>query len=67
MDVSHQPESSAQPANVYEQFEQYPWDSDAEFQNGLNTILANNQSPELVNDLTLRAQCFYYVRCVNCS
>lgn len=64
MDSSQQSEGSTQSADLlYEQFERYPWDSDVEFQNGLNSILANNSSPELVDDLTLRARCFFYARC----
>lgn len=62
MDTSQQSESPTQTQNPFEELDQYPWDSDAEFQTGLSSILASNQSPELADDLTLRARCFYYAR-----
>ncbi|MCJ1352619.1 MAG: hypothetical protein MMC33_002603 [Icmadophila ericetorum] len=47
---------------LFERLEAYPWDSDTEFQSGLRAILGPNPSPEQAEQLTLRAQCFYYTR-----
>ncbi len=44
------------------QLESYPWDSDAEFQSGLQAILGSDPSPEQAEHLTLRARCFYFSR-----
>lgn len=48
--------------NTYAQLDQYPWDTDAEFQGGLNAILGPSPSPEQAADLTLHARCFYFSR-----
>ncbi|TKX26185.1 hypothetical protein C1H76_1538 [Elsinoe australis] len=47
---------------LYEQVDSYDWDSDQEFQGGLNAILGSANSPEQIARLTLRARCFYYSR-----
>ena len=49
-------------SNVYEQLEQYSWSEDLEFQTGLSSILASNQSHEQTAELMLRAKCFYFSR-----
>jgi len=49
-------------SSAYEELDQYPWDSDTEFQGGLTAILGNNPPPEQASELTLRARCFYYQR-----
>jgi len=49
-------------SNIYQQVEQYPWESDPEFQGGLSAILGANATPEQAVELTLRARCFYYAR-----
>ncbi|KAK2624225.1 hypothetical protein QTJ16_006175 [Diplocarpon rosae] len=48
--------------SIYKQLENYSWDSDREFQGGLSAILGPNPSPSQLQDLTLRAQCFYLSR-----
>jgi len=55
-------ESAVDDTNIYEQLDNYPWDSDKEFQGGLTAILGPNPSPSQLQDLTLRAQCFYLSR-----
>lgn len=50
--------------HVYETLETYDWDNDVEFQAGLSAILGTNSTPEQIAELTLRARCFYYSRCV---
>ena len=47
---------------VYEQLDKYSWNTDDEFQNGLRAILGSNPTPEQMENLTLRARCFYYSR-----
>ncbi|TVY22661.1 hypothetical protein LHYA1_G008363 [Lachnellula hyalina] len=47
---------------IFRQLETYPWDKDKEFQGGLSAILGPNPSPSQLEDLTLRAQCFYLSR-----
>ena len=47
---------------LFTQIEEYPWKSDEEFQSGLQAILGTSSSPEQVEQLTLRAKCFYYSR-----
>lgn len=49
-------------AAVYEQIEQYPWDTDSEFQSGLAAILGPDPSPEQEAKLSTRARCFYFSR-----
>ncbi|KAL9097798.1 MAG: hypothetical protein Q9165_000124 [Trypethelium subeluteriae] len=53
--------------STYEQLENYSWDSDEDFQSGLDAILGANPSPEQAAELTLRARCFYYARKFNCD
>ncbi|KAI9053844.1 hypothetical protein LZ554_002792 [Drepanopeziza brunnea f. sp. 'monogermtubi'] len=48
--------------SIFEELENYPWDSDRNFQGGLSAILGPNPSPSQLEDLTLRAQCFYLSR-----
>jgi len=45
--------------DIFRQLETYPWDKDKEFQGGLSAILGLNPSSSQLEDLTLRAQCFY--------
>ena len=47
---------------AFQQLEDYDWDSDLEFQRGLQAILGSNPSPEQADHLTLRARCFYLAR-----
>ncbi|KAN0110195.1 hypothetical protein V8E51_006582 [Hyaloscypha variabilis] len=47
---------------IYRQLEEYPWDTDKEFQIGLSAILGPNPSQSQLYDLTLRAQCYYLAR-----
>lgn len=47
---------------IFQQLESYPWDSDTEFQSGLQAILGPNPSPEQAHQLELRARCFYFSR-----
>ena len=47
---------------LFERVENYPWESDTEFQSGLQAILGSNPSPEQAIHLTLRARCFYFSR-----
>ena len=47
---------------VFEQLEAYPWDTDPEFQSGLQAILSQSPSPDQAQQLTLRARCFYFAR-----
>ena len=49
-------------ARMFAQLDAYDWDADAEFQNGLRSILASNRAPEQREHLTQRAKCFYYAR-----
>ncbi|KAF8853520.1 hypothetical protein BDZ45DRAFT_677631 [Acephala macrosclerotiorum] len=54
--------TNGESANIFKQLEEYPWDKDREFQGGLAAILGPNPQPSQVEDLTLRAQCFYLSR-----
>lgn len=50
---------------LYTQVESYPWSSDQDFQTGLAAILgpSPSTSPQSqLEDLTLRARCFYFTR-----
>ena len=47
---------------TFQRLEDYPWDQDAEFQNGLRAILGPNPIREQADYLTLRARCFYFTR-----
>ena len=66
MDTSAQKADDTESLDVtlFPQIEEYPWNSDEEFQSGLRAILGNISNPEQVEQLTLRAQCFYYSRYV---
>jgi len=58
-------ESSAtggQDEQLFQQLDTYPWNSDEEFQSGLQAILGPNSNSEQAEPLTLRARCFYYSR-----
>lgn len=48
--------------SVFQQLEDYAWDTDPEFQSGLQAILGPNPSAEQSEYLTLRARCFYFSR-----
>ncbi|RQM04749.1 hypothetical protein DH86_00004059 [Scytalidium sp. 3C] len=54
--------SSSDNADIFNQLDTYPWDTDNEFQIGLSAILGSTSSPSQVRDLTLRARCFYLSR-----
>ena len=47
---------------LYHQLDEYPWDTDREFQGGLQAILGSVQDPAQVEHLTLRAKCYYFAR-----
>nr|POF17696.1 hypothetical protein CFP56_13108 [Quercus suber] len=47
---------------LFRQLDEYPWDTDEEFQGGLRAILGSVQDPAQVQHLTLRAKCYYYAR-----
>lgn len=47
---------------LFQQLDTYSWDSDEEFQSGLQAILGPNPTSEQAEPLTLRARCFYYSR-----
>lgn len=47
---------------IFQQLESYPWDSDTEFQSGLQAILGPNPTTEQAQQLELRARCFYFSR-----
>ena len=49
-------------SDIFHQLDQYPWESDQEFQTGLHAILGSSASQEQAEYLTLRAKCFYYSR-----
>jgi hypothetical protein len=55
-------DSSLESSFIFNQLDEYPWDSDEEFQGGLRTILGSVQDPAQVEHLTLRAKCYYYER-----
>ena len=54
--------SNISSSTLFEQLEAYPWDADAEFQHGLQSILSSSSSSDQAEHLTLRAKCFYYAR-----
>lgn len=54
--------SQEQHVVVFQQLENYAWDSDPEFQSGLQAILGSSPSLEQAEHLTLRARCFYFAR-----
>lgn len=47
---------------LFHQLDDYPWDSDQEFQGGLQAILGSVQNQAQLEHLTLRAKCYYYAR-----
>ena len=50
---------------LFQQLEDYAWDSDLEFQRGLQAILGSNYSTDSIakpEHLILRARCFYFAR-----
>lgn len=47
---------------LYHQLDEYPWDTDREFQGGLQAILGSVQDPAQIDHLTLRAKCYYFAR-----
>ena len=47
---------------TFTQIDAYDWESDAEFQTGLRSILSSDPAPEQRELLTQRAKCFYYAR-----
>lgn len=47
---------------IFRELDQYAWNTDVEFQSGLEAILGQDPQPEQKQHLTLRAQCFYYSR-----
>ena len=49
-------------AAIFQQLESYSWDSDTEFQSGLQAILGPDPTPEQAQQLELRARCFYFSR-----
>ena len=55
-------DSSLDSSYLFHQLDDYPWDSDQEFQGGLQAILGSVQDPAQVAHLTLRAKCYYYAR-----
>lgn len=61
------PEPSSTSDSVYAQVDNYPWDTDAEFQSGLGAILGSTASQDQAIELALRARCFYYSRKFNTS
>ncbi|EKG19722.1 MYB DNA-binding domain protein [Macrophomina phaseolina MS6] len=56
------PQSSSTAESIYAQVDNYPWDTDAEFQSGLGAILGSTASQDQAVELALRARCFYYSR-----
>lgn len=55
-------DSSLESSFLFNQLDEYPWDSDEEFQSGLRAILGSVQDPAQLEHLTLRAKCYYYAR-----
>lgn len=47
---------------LFHQLDNYPWDDDQEFQNGLKSITGSTQDQAQLEHLTLRAKCYYYAR-----
>ena len=47
---------------IFGMLEDYPWNSDMEFRNGLQAILDLNPNPDQAEYLILRARCFYFSR-----
>ncbi|KAA8911770.1 hypothetical protein FN846DRAFT_394616 [Sphaerosporella brunnea] len=51
--------ASGEDIKTFMKIRDYSWESNAEFQNGLRSILATTP-PDLVNAVTNRAKCFYF-------
>ena len=47
---------------LFARIDAYDWESDAEFQTGLRSILSSNPAPDQRDHWTQRAKCFYYAR-----
>ena len=45
---------------VFKKIEQYPWDSDEEYKQGLEVVLTQDTSWAQPLELTLKARCFYF-------
>ncbi|KAI9742440.1 MAG: hypothetical protein M1818_003974 [Claussenomyces sp. TS43310] len=60
MEQNHQ--AALTDADVFSQLDNYQWDQDKEFQAGLSAILGSAKDSSLIDDLTLRARCFYISR-----
>jgi hypothetical protein len=54
--------SSLDSSYLFHQLDNYPWNDDQEFQNGLKAILGSTQDQAQLEHLTLRAKCYYYAR-----
>lgn len=55
-------DSSLDSTYIFNQLDNYPWDDDQEFQNGLKAITGSTEDQLQLEHLTLRAKCFYYAR-----
>ena len=55
-------DSSLDSSYLFNQLDNYPWDDDHEFQNGLKAITGSTEDQAQLEHLTLRAKCFYYAR-----
>lgn len=55
-------DSSLDSSYLYHQLDNYPWEDDQEFQNGLKSITGSTQDQAQLEHLTLRAKCYYYAR-----
>lgn len=60
-----QEEQEEQHVLIFQQLENYAWDSDPEFQTGLQALLGSDPSAEQAEHLILRARCFYFARKAN--
>ncbi|CAG8982374.1 hypothetical protein HYALB_00007496 [Hymenoscyphus albidus] len=49
-------------SDIFQKLDSYDWENDKQFQGGLTAILGPNPAPSQVQDLTIRAQCFYLAR-----
>ncbi|KAI9820923.1 MAG: hypothetical protein M1826_000798 [Phylliscum demangeonii] len=50
------------PERLYQQVEAFGWSEDRQFQAGLSKLLHDRSPAEQVDEVTLRARCFYYSR-----
>jgi hypothetical protein len=55
-------DSSLDSSYLFNQLDNYPWDKDQEFRNGLKAITGSTEDQTQLEHLTLRAKCFYYAR-----